>query len=667
MIDYKSELNPEQYDGVTSIEGPVLIIAGAGSGKTRVITYRIAYMLEKGIPQSQILALTFTNKAAKEMADRVRELTQRKLQNLTVSTFHAFGVQILRKEIHNIGWKENFTIYDEVDKHELIKECLKELGLVVQSFDIASLAYTFSGIKNGQFAWQNHQKTEQAIFKEYQASLKAYNAVDFDDLIVLPIRIFTEFPAIRDKYRNHYRYIMVDEFQDTSIEQYKLLRLLADKNICVVGDDDQSIYSWRGANYENILSFEKDWPERKLITLYRNYRSTTTILDAANSVIAHNKNRKEKNLQSPHAGGSLIEVHLKDNEIQEADFIAAAIREHKLVEHFRYDQFGVLVRTNSSMRFIEEAFISAGIPYKLTGGTSFFQRKEIKDIISYLRAIANPDDDINLLRIINVPRRGLGRKSVELISEIARANESSIHDALNYIIYSQDQRIGGTARGEIAMFVDLLARYREELLGKRGLAKRIKKLVDEIDYWGYLVSENPNNDKAAKWKFLNVERLIQGIEMWEQDPDNFDPTLFAYLNRISLVSREDQDEEGGGKVNVMTIHASKGLEFDIVFIPGCEEGIIPHARSLEESASSLEEERRLFYVALTRARKKIIISGCRMRRRGSTTTESAFSPFLEEIPENLITWKLEDTPLTEEDSSKVWDVWKTMLDNKKSK
>lgn len=665
MIDYSNELNPEQYEGVTTIEGPVLIIAGAGSGKTRVITYRMAYMLEKGIPQSQILALTFTNKAAKEMADRVRDLTQKKLQNLTVSTFHAFGVQILRKEIHNIGWKENFTIYDEVDKHELIKECLKELGLVVQSFDVSALAYTFSGIKNGQFSWSNHHKTEQLIFKEYQASLKAYNAVDFDDLIILPIRIFTEFQEIREKYRNHYRYIMVDEFQDTSIEQYKFLKLLADKNICVVGDDDQSIYSWRGANYENILSFEKDWPERKLITLYRNYRSTTTILNAANSVIANNKNRKEKNLESPHEGGALIEVHMKDNEIQEADFIASAIRELKMLEHYRYDQFGVLVRTNGSMRFIEEAFISAGIPYKLTGGTSFFQRKEIKDVISYLRAIANPDDDINLLRIINVPRRGLGRKSVETITEFARSNETSIHDALNHIVYTQDERIGSSARGEISVFIDLLARYREELLGRRGLAKRIKKLIDDIDYWGHLVSENLNNDKAAKWKFLNVERLIQGIEMWEQDPDNFDPTLFAYLNRISLVSRDDQEEEEGGKVNVMTIHASKGLEFDIVLIPGCEEGIIPHARSLEESASSLEEERRLFYVALTRARKKIIISGCRIRKRGNTSIESTLSPFLEEIPEHLITWKLEETPLTEEDSAKAWDALKNMLESKR--
>jgi len=653
-LDYEAELNPEQFQAVTATEGPVLIIAGAGSGKTRVITYRTAYMLERGIPQSAILALTFTNKAAKEMSERVQSVTGRKLQNLTVSTFHSFGVKILRKEIHRLGWRDNFSIYDEVDRTQLIKDCAREMGFNPQTFDAQKAGMVFSDVKTGRRGWEGSGDGYEKVYDEYQAALKAYNSVDFDDLIGLPIAIFTTYPEAREEYRDRYRYIMIDEFQDTSTQQYNLMKLLSRDNICVVGDDDQSIYSWRGANFENIANFERDWPARKEITLYRNYRSTTTILDAANSVIQNNTNRKDKNLESPNEGGAAIEVFAPESEIEEGEFIARAIKEIKLKEHLRYDQFGVLIRTNNLTRHIEEAFLAADLPYKVSGGTSFFQRKEIKDIISYLRVIANPDDDVNLLRIANVPRRGIGRRALEMLSAIAKVHHCSTRGAMQLVRTDPGIDFPERTRGDVDSFISLLEYEREELLGKRNLAAKVRKLVDTIDYWGYLVSENQHNDKAAKWKFLNVESLIKGIEVWENDPDNLDPSLFAWLNRISLITRDDQEEDDSGKVNLMTIHAAKGLEFEVVFVAGCEDGLIPHARALEEGDGNVEEERRLFYVAITRARKRLLITACKQRRRNSMPVDCVPSPFLAEIPEGLITWREEEADLSEDEQAGVW-------------
>lgn len=653
-LNYQAELNTEQYDAVTSIDGPLLIIAGAGSGKTRVITFRIAYMLDKGVPQSAILALTFTNKAAREMSERVRHVTGKKLQSLTVSTFHSFGVKILRKEIRRLGWKENFSIYDEVDRNQLIKDCAREVGFRMDGFDPAKAGIVFSEVKTGRKAWENDSDGYEKIFHEYQAALKAYNAVDFDDLIGLPIRVFETWPEAREVYREQYRYIMIDEFQDTSLQQYRLMRLLSHNNICVVGDDDQSIYSWRGANYENILNFEKDWPHRKEITMYRNYRSTTTILDAANSVIQNNTNRKPKDLKSPNEGGVAIEVYLPANEVEEGEFIARAIKEIKLRDRLRYDQFGVLIRTNALTRHLEEAFLAAQVPYRVTGGTSFFQRKEIKDVISYLRVVANPEDDINLIRIANVPRRGIGRRSLELLTDIARQRNCSIRGAMQLIRSDHTVEFPERTRQDVDSLLSLLEFFREELLGRRNLSLKVRKLVDTIDYWGYLVSENQHSEKAAKWKFLNVESLVQGIDVWEKDPDNLDPSLFAWLNRISLITRDDQGDDEGGKVNLTTIHAAKGLEYDVVIIAGCEEGIIPHARALEEGEGNLEEERRLFYVAITRARKRLLISACRQRRRNAMPVDCLPSPFLAEIPQELISWREEEQALTEEEAADAW-------------
>ncbi|MCX7025507.1 MAG: UvrD-helicase domain-containing protein [Spirochaetes bacterium] len=657
-IDFRAELNPEQYAAVSSVEGPLLIIAGAGSGKTRVITFRIAFMLEKGIPQSSILALTFTNKAAREMAGRVREVTNRKLQNLTCSTFHAFGVKILRKEIDRLGWRENFSIYDEVDRRELIKECARELGFKMETFDLNAAGIVFSNVKTLRADWAGENDLYRKVYEEYEASLKAYNALDFDDLILKPIEVFERFPEVRELYRERFRYIMIDEFQDTSLLQYRIMKLLADDNVCVVGDDDQSIYSWRGANYENIMQFEAHWPHLKQVMLERNYRSTSTILDAANSVIANNSNRKPKALWSPSGTGTPIEVLAPADETEEADFIARTIKAVRVRESVPFKEFGVLVRINSLTRWIEEAFLAQGVPYRVSGGNSFFQRKEIKDIVSYLRVAANPDDDMNLIRIVNVPRRGLGRRTLERLTEIARSGDLSLRRAMEAVRDDPFVEFPEKSRGDVAVFLELVDELREELLGRRNLAAKVRKMVDTIDYWSYLVTENPNNEKVATWKLRNIESLVRSIDLWEKDPDTIDPSLYDWLNRISLITRDDvDDEEDSGKVNLMTIHAAKGLEYNVVFIAGCEDGIIPHARSLEEGEGNIEEERRLFYVAITRAKKKLFITTCARRRRQNQVIECVPSPFLSEIPEHLLAWTGCDGDATEE---QVFDVFSKM-------
>jgi len=649
--DYRSELNDEQYLAVTSIDGPVLIIAGAGSGKTRVITFRMAYMLDKGIPQSQILALTFTNKAAREMAERVKELTGKKLQMLTVSTFHAFGVRILRDDINLLGWRENFSIYDDVDRNQLIKETGRELGFTADALDVYKIGNLFSNIKIGRWTWESANDQYRNLFEGYQEGLKLYNAVDFDDLIILPIRLFREHPEVLAKYRERYKYIMVDEFQDTSIQQYEFMHAMADRNVCVVGDDDQSIYSWRGANYENIKMFERDFPGLLEIKLEQNYRSTETILAAANGVIAHNTNRKEKALWSGNGSGKPIEIYIPENETEEADFVTDMIQSIRMNEKRSYADFGVLIRSNTLSRAIEEAFLEANMPYVMSGGTSFFQRKEIKDIISYLRVIANPDDDINLLRIINTPRRGIGRKSIGDISDVANAQHCSLWTAINALLAVDESPVGEKTKADLDGFVSFINEHRSSMLSGKDLSNKVKKMVDEIDYWSYLVQEYQKNEKAARYKFLNIDSLINSISTWEKDPDNFKKSLYDYLNRITLISRDDMENENDkGKVNLMTIHASKGLEFPVVFIIGAEDGIIPHARSLEEGDGSVEEERRLFYVAITRARDKLFISSCHRRRKMGGIVECTPSPFLEEIPASLVEYHEPSQPVETDDA-----------------
>jgi DNA helicase-2/ATP-dependent DNA helicase PcrA len=711
-LNYEEELNGPQLQAVTTLEGPVLIIAGAGSGKTRVITFRIARMLEKGIGQHAILALTFTNKAAREMENRVKELTGKKLRDLTVSTFHAFGVKILREEIEALGYRKNFSIYDEADRNRLIKESLRECRLGLEGVDLYKLGQLFSNIKIGCLRWgmEAADSVWEPVYREYQQGLTIYNALDFDDLLCLPIKLFEEYPEILGRYRSRYRYIMVDEFQDTSLIQYRLLRLLAlgeggsngeqpggapeeRANVCVVGDDDQSIYSWRGANYENLARFEEDFPGTLEIKLEQNYRSTTTILEAANGVISNNSNRKDKRLWSGNHGGRPIELCSPETEQEEADFIAAQIKQLRYEEKLRYDDFGVLLRTNSQFQPLEEVFLAENIPYRVSGGQSFYEREEIRDIISYLRVLGNPDDDVNLLRIINTPRRGIGKTSIAALSELAKKNRSSLWDTLLRFRFQpgvkgaemlgpeqgrlfHDEGADGNAMGQILQhpyyaahsasgaideFITLIESYRESILGKKGFSHLVRAMVDSIDYWSYLVTEYKQKEKTARWKFSNIAYLIKTIEYWEHDEDNLDPSLYPWLNRISLISRSDgeESEEGqfkSGKVNLTTIHAAKGLEFPVVFIAGAEEGIIPHKRSIEDgqaggkpaedglepNSAALEEERRLFYVAITRARDKLYISSCKKRRNRQELCDSLPSSFLEEIPPQLIEQYHED-------------------------
>ncbi|NLK45978.1 MAG: UvrD-helicase domain-containing protein [Treponema sp.] len=716
----KLELNPKQFEAVTTFEGPLLIIAGAGSGKTRVITFRMAHMLDNNIPQSQILALTFTNKAAREMEERIKELTGRKLQNLTVSTFHAFGAKILRQDIDKLGWRSNFSIYDETDRNQLIKETGKELGFSADALDVYKIGNLFSNIKIGRWDWQNANDQYKKLYEEYQTGLKLYNAVDFDDLITLPLKLFRECPEVLEKYKARYKYIMVDEFQDTSIQQYQFMHALSDKNVVVVGDDDQSIYSWRGANYENFKMFERDFPNVKEIRLEQNYRSTETILAAANGVISHNTNRKDKSLWSGNGSGRPIEIYMPENEAEEADFISETIQSICISEQRKYDDFGILIRANTLSRSIEESFLENNIPYTMSGGTSFYQRKEIKDVISYLRVIANHDDDINLLRIINTPRRGLGRKAIEDISNVAKEHKCSLWTAIQALLaasstneenslfdeYEQNESekpasdwngsvrelfeaaandkdfdaseyyrtaetnankiptfiapfetaaiLNNKTYAELSAFVCFIEKHRQTMISGKGLAKKIRTMVDEIDYWSYLISEYQKNEKAARYKFLNIENLINSVEIWENNPDNFDSGLYAYLNRITLLSRDDMDDDSDkGKANLMTIHASKGLEFPVVFIAGCEDGIIPHARSLEEGEGNIEEERRLFYVAITRARQKLFLSSCRNRRKMQTVIECTPSPFLDEIPTNLVEYHEPQTEVSNDAAQQI--------------
>lgn len=645
--DLRAELNDEQYLAVTSIDGPVLIIAGAGSGKTRVITFRMAHMLDKGIPQSQILALTFTNKAAREMASRVRELTGKKLQMLTVSTFHAFGVKVLREDIDKLGWRENFSIYDDVDRNQLIKETGRELGFTADALDVYAIGNLFSQIKTGMKFWGEGANDQyRHLYEEYQSGLKLFNAVDFDDLIILPLTLFREHPEVLAKYKERYQYLMVDEFQDTSIQQYQFMKALAERNVCVVGDDDQSIYSWRGANYENIRMFEKDFPELLEIKLEQNYRSTGTILAAANGVIAHNTNRKEKELWSGNDSGKPIEIYIPENEADEADFVSEMIQTIRMNEKRSYADFGVLIRANTLSRAVEEAFLEANIPYLMSGGTSFFQRKEIKDIISYLRVIANPDDDINLLRIINTPRRGIGRKTIEDVSAIATGRKCSLWESIQALLSEEGSPLSEKSKADLETFSLFIQEHRTTMLSGKDLSAKVKKMVDEIDYWSYLVQEYQKNEKAARYKFLNIDSLITSISTWEKDPDNMKTSLYDYLNRITLITRDDMEEdEDSGKVNLMTIHASKGLEFPVVFIVGAEDGLIPHARCVEETGGDVEEERRLFYVAITRARDKLFITSCRRRRKMGGVVECTPSPFLEEIPASLVEYHEPSQPV----------------------
>ncbi len=474
-----------------------------------------------------------------------------------------------------------------------------------------------------------------------------YNAVDFDDLIMLPLELLGSHAEVREQYHLRYRYLLVDEFQDTSTAQYELMKLLVGPpgNVCVVGDDDQSIYSWRGASYENILRFERDFSGLKVITLEQNYRSTRTILRAANALIAQNAHRKKKDLWTGLPEGEPIEEHAAESEVEEAEFIASRIRTLMIRDSYRFEDFGVLLRANHLTRALEESFRKENIPYLVSGGMSFFERQEVRDMLAYLKLAANPDDDTSLLRIVNTPRRGIGRKLLEKAAAYATEHRCSVFSAIAAIGRQKAAGLEEKSAAAAAEFTALVEDFRTRFLTRRKLSQSLRELVEEIDYWGHLVADNKDaRDKdVVKWKFGNVESLIGSLADFEEDPDVVDPTLFDYLARVSLASRDDlENRDEGGRVNLMTIHAAKGLEFPVVFVAAVEKDIIPHARSVEEADADVEEERRLFYVALTRARKRLFLSFCSSRRRMGKPVEAFPSPFLDEIPPECVTAPAEE-------------------------
>jgi len=653
----KVRLNPEQKLAVDTIEGPLLIIAGAGSGKTGVITNRIVNMLNHGIAQASILALTFTNKAAREMGERVKLMTGKKLSNLTISTFHSFGLKILKEKITYLGYRNNFTIYDTGDKLSCIKEAARELKLKYEAPELMELGNLFSSIKTERIVWDNTNDMHRALYDEYLDHMKLYNAVDFDDLIVLPIKLLEDNFDILNTYRKRFRYVMVDEFQDTSLIQYKFINLLANesRNICCVGDDDQSIYSWRGANYDNILQFEKDYPELIEIKLERNYRSTGTILKAANAVISNNTNRKVKELWTELDHNEMtIKLNIPEDDRAEGEFIAETIAMLRTKERIKYDQVGILIRTNNLSKAIEDALLAHNIPYTVSGGTSFFERKEIRDIISYLKVINNPDDDINVLRVLNVPRRGAGKKTLETLINLSQRQHCSLYSAISSVVYSMDAPVSDSIKAGLAEFVELIDSYTTKFEDNKNLADITTELVEEIDYWAFLLQEHQKNDKVAKWKYDNVTMFIDFFRRWEKNPDNIDASLSKWINRITLVTRDENQDSDGGKVNLMTIHASKGLEFDNIFLAGVEEDIMPHARAVAESEKNIEEERRLFYVAITRARKKLFITSCQKRKQMRDIVEPKPSRFLTEIPEDLLEQMENEVEIEDETEAKQY-------------
>ena len=628
-LDLASLLNPEQYKAASQIEGPELIIAGAGSGKTRMITYRIAYMLSKGIDQSEILALTFTNKAAKEMAERVRDTVGKKLERLTTTTFHSFGLGLLKMYIQYLGYRNDFTLYDENDNISLIKNCIVTLGYQLSDYNVHSLRDFFSQYKTGRIPLPDKGSAVREIYDEWLLTQKAYNVVDFDDLIILPIKIFEKKPEILLNVQLRWRYIMVDEFQDTSLLQYKLVSMIASKyrNIAVVGDDDQSIYSWRGANYQNIVNFEKDFPERMEYRLERNYRSSGNILSAANALIIHNKERKDKKLWTESGDGASISIKRHTNGEEEAMWIATEIRKLMRENHYCLNDFGVLVRTNSLMNTIETTFVESQLPVCVSGGSSFFDRKEIRDMLCFLKILVNESDDNSLLRIINTPRRGIGRTTVEKLRRYADDHNTTLHIALEELSASTDFR--ESTRNALQDFVKLIHKW----MGMTGRPERlIETILADTGYEAMVREEFPDSDKAVAFKMRGIHFLTERMNAYIKEHPG--TTLRDYLRSVSIIGDDSKDDEL--KISLMTMHASKGLEFKIVFLAGIEDHIIPSARALEEDSRNIDEERRLFYVAITRAKEKLFINYADTRRDREGKEKIVLpSRFLEEIPNTL--------------------------------
>lgn len=637
-VDCTYGLNPQQAEAVINTEGPMLIMAGAGSGKTKVLTCRVANLLQKGVRPYRILAITFTNKAAAEMRERVNNMSGPAAKDVWLFTFHAFCARFLRMEIDKLpGYGGNFAIYDTADSQNLIKQILKEMNLDDKRFQPSGILSRISNAKNAlqdaaAFARQAGDFYEQKvadIYSRYEQKLQLNNALDFDDLLMLSIKLLQENKEVREKYQDRFDYLLVDEYQDTNHAQYLLTKFLAAKhrNICVVGDADQSIYGWRGADIQNILDFEKDYPDAKVIKLEQNYRSTQIILDAANAVIENNTGRKPKNLWTENKSGADIIYFQAVDERDEARFVIEQLQNLQRTENKKLGDMAILYRTNTQSRIFEEMLIKSGISYNMVGGLKFYERKEIKDIIAYLRVIFNPADSLSLLRIINVPKRGIGDASLAKIQVYAAANNVSLFEAV-----SNAAAIDGLSSRFVSKLDDL-AGIIFELMNLANEAP-VEDLIDRVlRDTGYLEELENERTPQAQSRIDNLHELISVAQEFAASEE--ENNLENFLAHVALVSDIDDTELGEDAITLMTLHSSKGLEFPVVFLVGMEEGLFPHARTLMDE-TEIEEERRLCYVGITRAKEKLFLSSTKMRTIYGNTVTYPPSRFLQEIPARLV-------------------------------
>ncbi|MFX0571912.1 ATP-dependent DNA helicase [Bacillus pumilus] len=634
-------LNDAQKEAVKATDGPLLLMAGAGSGKTRVLTHRIAYLMaEKHVAPWNILAITFTNKAAREMRERVQAILGPGADDIWISTFHSMCVRILRRDIDRIGVNRNFSILDTSDQLSVIKNILKERNIDPKKFDPRSILGSISSAKNELIDAEEYAKTASDfydqvvsdVYTDYQKRLLKNQSLDFDDLIMMTIRLFERIPEVLEHYQRKFQYIHVDEYQDTNRAQYMLVKLLAQRfqNICVVGDSDQSIYRWRGADITNILSFEKDYPSSEVILLEQNYRSTKRILNAANTVIQNNSNRKPKNLWTENDEGAKIAYYRADNEFGEGQFVAGKIHQLHQSGKRKLSDFAILYRTNAQSRVIEETLLKSNIQYNIVGGTKFYDRKEIKDILAYLRLVANPDDDISFARIVNVPKRGIGATSVDKIAAYAEMNDLSMFEALGQVDFIGLSARAANALDEFKQLIDQMTNMQEYL--------SVTELTEEIlEKTGYREALKVEKTIEAQSRLENIDEFLSVTKNFEEQ--NEDKSLVTFLTDLALVADIDKLDENEGEdqdaVILMTLHAAKGLEFPVVFLMGMEEGVFPHSRSLMEDAE-MEEERRLAYVGITRAEEELYLSSAKMRTLFGRTNMNLESRFIREIPADLL-------------------------------
>ncbi len=633
-------LNPQQRAAVETLDGPVLVLSGAGTGKTRTITYRIAYMVQRGIPAANILALTFTNKAAREMLARVRQLAGAAVREMQVSTFHSFGLRIVRENCAELGLRPHFSIYDAGDQLAIVKKAVRAISVSWKKFRPEEILFTMNSARSPYTDELDLRRCDaldaavmRSVWERYLPALRAANAVDFEDLLLLPLRLFKAHRAIRARYRAQFSHILVDEYQDTNSLQFDLLHTLAreHRNLCVVGDDDQSIYGWRGAEVRNILDFERHFHGATVIRLEENYRSTSVILDAANAVIHHNTARKQKRLWTARKGGTPIRCLVAPDDMGEAELIVADLLDRRAKRHLPYSACAILLRMNTHTRPFEEVLRRYRVPYVVVGGMQFYDRKEVRDFMSYLRVLANPHDEEALLRIINVPPRGIGDTSIARLAEHAARNTLHLYDCLADA-GSVDGLQPAAVRAMAALHTQL-EHHRQRL--RDALPSHVaRELWTALDYRKELEAGSRSTDDVST-RLANVDALIEGIAYFEQKTP--DATLEGYLRQVALLNNDDDEELQEGKVVLMTIHASKGLEFPCVYLAGCEHGVLPHAKSIA-TPHGTEEERRLFYVAITRARDELTITYPRTRMRYGQLDARHPSEFLKDIPDHLIEW-----------------------------